>query len=143
MAKNYMKEVAKMLGLSLGEEFKLKIRETEIAHSVVYHFTNRGLFTGNEVKCSGDTLTEILVGVYKVVKPPFKPKDGERYWYVSGNPEHGYATYLTTWRDRVLDKQYFIAGNCFRTEEEANQHKAEFLTELEELVSERENGKII
>ncbi len=80
MAKNYMEEVAKMLGVSLGEEFKLKIRETEIAHSIVYHFTNRGLIAGNEAKCSGNTLTEILVGRYEIVKPkkvvkmPFKPK---------------------------------------------------------------------
>lgn len=43
MAKNYMADVAKMLGVELGEEFK-------IVSPLLYKFTEQGLFFNQNAK---------------------------------------------------------------------------------------------
>lgn len=61
----------------------------------------------------------------RIIKKPWKPKNGEAYYYVSGkgnvlisffNPEN-----------YMIDLYNYILNNCFRTVEEAEKHKDEML----------------
>ena len=119
MAKNLMCE---MLGVELGEEFKVRSIFKGSPNNKIYHFGTKELFythekNQNKIK-DKYTLTELINGDCEIVKLPWKPKKGETYytfellggkWIVrllwwAGSP-NGYA---------LLDK-----GWVFRTCEEA------------------------
>ena len=84
MDKNLIPEICKMLGVELGEEFK-------VVHKVVYktgfeiicNFTKEGVFV-HEEGCSGkydkELLADLLCGKVEIVKLPWKPKKGEYYY---------------------------------------------------------------
>lgn len=119
MSKNLIPEIAKMLGLELGEEFEIKG-----CKGVVYKFVDDELIVnstddrGSSGITAHMTLVSLLKGEREIVKLPWKPKKGETYytfellggkWVVhmlwwAGSP-NGYA---------LLDK-----GWLFRTREEA------------------------
>ncbi len=84
MSKNLIPEIARMLGVEIGEEFK-------VVHKVVYktgfeiicNFTKEGVFV-HEEGCSGkydkELLADIICGKAEIVKLPWKPKKGEYYY---------------------------------------------------------------
>lgn len=83
MSKNLIPQIAEMLGVELGEEFKIK----GSPDWVLFHFEECGLkarSTNEKVDLSGGvdgTLFERLLGGYlEVVKLPWKPKVDEKYW---------------------------------------------------------------
>ena len=83
MAKNLIPQIAKMLGVELGEEFKIK----DAADWMLFHFEERGLRVRNvdeKVELSDGvdgTLFERLLGGYlEIVKVPWKPKKGDVYY---------------------------------------------------------------
>ena len=111
-----------MLGVELGEEFKVRSIFKGSPNNKIYHFGTKELFythekNQNKIK-DKYTLTELINGDCEIVKLPWKPKKGETYytfellggkWIVrllwwAGSP-NGYA---------LLDK-----GWVFRTCEEA------------------------
>ena len=115
MAKNYMADVAKMLGVELDEEFKLDGRETK------YKFTENGLYfyaPDGWWQCSNVMLPKILKGELEIVKLPWKPKVGDVYY----RPRDYHAAFSEAvtdfWRDTVNDFALKEAGMIFRTEEE-------------------------
>lgn len=83
---NYYKEIAEMLGVELGEEFSLKDNKTKNIVRPRYKITQEeGLMYSvnrNEFERSV-SLMSIINGSYSVVKLPWKPKEGELYWYYS------------------------------------------------------------
>lgn len=118
MAKNLIPEIARMLGVELNEEFKIKGRE-----GVIYKFIVDGLIVSDDdVEKVYTTANMPLIGLVRgdieIVKLPWKPKKGDVYstfgrlgdkWVVrslwwGGFPEE-YA---------LLDK-----GWVYRSEEEA------------------------
>ena len=115
MAKNYMKDVARMLGVELGEEFKLDGRKTK------YKFTENGLYfyaPDGWWQCSNVMLPEILKGELEIVKLPWKPKVGDVY-YRPRDYHTAFSEAVTDfWRDTVNDFALKEAGMIFRTAEE-------------------------
>ena len=81
MSKNLIPEIAKMLGVELGEEFKIKEYGERI-----YRFDNSGLqlIYDNGVRNLNITanmaLSCLLSGDIEIVKLPWKPKKGECYF---------------------------------------------------------------
>lgn len=81
MAKNLIPEVAKLLGVELGEEFKVKGDD-----ETTYIFTDDGLkltYDGGIgiVEISSDVAFAALVkGKDEIVKLPWKPKKGDVYF---------------------------------------------------------------
>lgn len=87
MAKNYFEQVAKMLGLELGERFCIKkpngdllsVSENELS---VFVFTDTGLFiddlAGRDVSL---LILDLLSCNYTIVNLPFKHRRYENYWY--------------------------------------------------------------
>ena len=83
MAKNLIPEIARMLGVELGEEFKVK--GSGLVSDEIYKFSENALLyrrQGDDAYClaSSTTLHSLLAGDYEIVKLPWKPKKGERYW---------------------------------------------------------------
>ena len=80
MSKNLIPEIAQMLGVELGEEFKIKGYD-----GLTYKLTDNGLelatVDGQKTKWfDHGALNSLLKGKMEIVKLPWKPKKGERYW---------------------------------------------------------------
>ena len=112
---NKMKEVAKMLGVKLGEEFEVETRE-----GVKYKFTEKGL----HVKYVNEniflqtliSLKELLTGELTI---KWKPKSGEKYYFMfSIYPK---PMRLLYYNESMADRLMFKRGMITRTEEEAIQ----------------------
>ncbi len=121
MAKNLMPEVAKLLGVELGEEFYIKDLGT------LYRFTLKGLEYQNDDKrwyrISCCLIEDLITGKREIKKRPFIPKANEDYFYVSWlyDGEHWRFCIETTYFDatETRDNLNVDTGNCFRTHEEA------------------------
>lgn len=117
MTKNLIPEIAKMLGVEIGEEFKVKGDD-----ETTYIFTDDGLkltYDGGIgiVEISSDAAFAALVnGKDEIVELPWKPKEGEKYW--SFLPGAWMVTWYT-WDDSPIDFAFYKVGWVFRTKEEA------------------------
>ena len=123
MAKNYMADVAKMLGVEIGEEFNLKNCSAEVVCTHRFKLTMGGLceFRDNTWVCH-DTIGDLLTGEYEIVKLPWKPKKGEDYYYPNVNEM---SVDIYDWRGDIFDYAIKALGMCYRTKEEAEAHFAE------------------
>ena len=111
MAKNYMADVARMLGVEFGEELKID------GSNLIYKFFENGLC----FQCGGawlpadNILIDLIKGDSKIVKLPWQPKLGEEYYVPYIKFE---IVMVTTWLDTPTDFAYKEAGMIFRTKEE-------------------------
>ena len=120
MAKNLIPEIAKMLGVELGEEFKIDIRGDDI-----FQITESGVWMRKGIDkeeyvekpfefvmlCNGDA---------EIIKLPWKPKKGERYWAFNtffGSNKWSVTSFV--WGDEVFDNAVFKVGWVYRTKAEA------------------------
>lgn len=129
MAKNLIPEIAHMLGVEIGEEFKIKGHD-----GLIYNLTDNGLeltaVDGQKTKWfDHGALNSLLKGKMEIVKLPWKPKeDTEVYTFSFTTHEynsrfcpHKGVWYVTKWnwagfpwQIAALDK-----GWVFPTREEA------------------------
>lgn len=118
MAKNLIPEICKMLGLEIGEEFKVKGRE------YIFHFVNNGLIayrTDGSVLPYENCLTHFLWlinGEEEIVKIPWKPKKGEDY-YTFGGSDGSWRVSQQHWTCHPFDLAVLAKGWVYRTREEA------------------------
>lgn len=116
MAKNYMQDVARMLGLELEEEFKFRDYNNLDYYGKI---TDKGVYIRSEVKkdwrYDGTVLQEILTGLCKIEKLPWRPKYDEKYY----RPGLKFTKVLSEfWNNTVADFAYKETGMVFRTAEE-------------------------
>lgn len=111
MAKNYMADVARMLGVELGEEFKID------GSNLIYKFFENELC----FQCDGawlradNILIDLIKGDSKIVKLPWQPKKGDEYYY----PGEGFNNICRAlWGNTVFGFAYKEAGLIFKTYEE-------------------------
>lgn len=112
MAKNYMADVARILGVELGEEFKINGRETK------YKITENGLYfyePDGWWQCSNVLLPRILRGNVEIVKLPWQPKTNEAYYRPS---RKFFGVTSEVWTDNPCDYAFKEAGMIFKTKEE-------------------------
>lgn len=116
MAKNYMADVAKMLGVEFGELFEV----TERGLTYKHYLKPNGLYRvylddqlGKEALPY--VLTGILTGEYEFKKLPWQPKKGEMYYYPGDNFQEVYAD---NWEGFATDFAFKEAGMVFRTIQE-------------------------
>lgn len=117
---NLIPKIAKMLGVELGEEFKIKGYD-----GLIYKLTDAGLelttVDGQKTKWfDHGALNSLLKGKLEIVKLPWKPKEGEKYWgfwYSSLND--AWIVLLYTWGNNPADFAFYKAGWVYRTKEEA------------------------
>lgn len=128
----YMPKVAKMLGVEVEQTFKIKSWFAEAPDDSVYKFTeNDFCFYDEETGVWESSLryTDIINCNAFIIEIPFEPKEGERYWYVFFKKDF-ISTNDTIW---LFYHEHYCrkyAGNCFRTEAEAEAHKYEIYQKL-------------
>lgn len=118
MAKNLIPEIARMLGVEIGEEFKVKGRE------YIFHFVNNGLIayrTDGSVLPYENCLTHFLWlinGEEEIVKIPWKPKKGDAY-YTFEIFRCKWVVRSLWWTGAPCSYALLDKGWVFRTKEEA------------------------
>lgn len=118
---NYYKQFAEMLGLELEQEFRLVNPDGTKVDNDLYKIREDGLFykkrkDGVWLPEPSTTLSSLLQGLCKVVPKPWKPENGDRYWYYS---EAWDEENCVMWKGEFSDLLLWKVGNCFRTEKEA------------------------
>lgn len=114
---NKMKEVAHLLGVKLGEKFKITGYEGQL-----FYFTDDGLICiadCDTYKYYYQPLVDLLLGEEKIERIPFKPQHGDFYWYLA----HDDVTRVKSWVDDAIDYALYNVGNCFRYSEEAEKKR--------------------
>ena len=125
---NLIPEIAKLLGVEIGEEFEANGKTVKFTDDALIHYNCDGEKEWwNRAEC---TLVGLINGSYEVKKPPFKPKEGEWYYLFMfcGGDFCVASTEFSKYNVQDLTNAY--CGNCFRTKEEANNHKAEIYEKL-------------
>ena len=120
MAKNLIPEICKMLGVELGEEFKIK------GYKLTYMITDdKWLMATDDSPETGWTpantlFVDLLNGDAEIVKLPWKPKQGEKYWgFLYSSLNDAWVLCLYTWGNNPADFAFYKAGWVFHTKEEA------------------------
>lgn len=130
MGKNLIPIIAKELGVSIGEEFKLTHYDTK------WRFTENNLqffnlFGPEEdqgwLNALDETLGKVIMRKLQIIKPPFKPKLGQPYWTYRGDWE---PEWELKWCGIAWELMALKAGCVFRTKEEALDARPEKFKEL-------------
>ena len=124
---NYMAEVAKMLGVELGEEFEVDLGSNILTMTAT--LTDKGLKVNKTnmiapTQYSSSCILEwLLCGLATIKHRPWKPKCGEDYYCIG---EYGQVI-KNRCENCWMDIMYYKVGNCYRTKElaVANVHKWE------------------
>lgn len=128
MGKNYMPEVARILGVEIGEEFDILINEMEMLTHGPYKITDNAIvdYVGCKTK---NLLYGLLTGGYTLQKRPWRPKEGELFWTINGkgNVEKYHFS------DYMYDLALLNMGNCFPTKKAAKAAVPEMLAKFEEI----------
>lgn len=118
MAKNLIPEIARMLGVEIGEEFKIKGRK-----GAIYKFIVDGLLVSDDDAEKVYTATHVpLVGLVRgdieIVKLPWKPKKGDAY-YTFEVFRGKWVVRSVWWTGEPCNYALLDKGWVFRTKEEA------------------------
>ena len=116
MAKNLIPEIARMLGVELGEEFKIK------GDNRTYWFDLDGLHSGEyEAEDEDDAmLHDLLCGEVEIVKLPWKPKQDETFYTFGIHAtETKWVVVSVKWWDNVKNLALYKIGWIYRSQAEA------------------------
>lgn len=121
---NHMAEVAKMLGVELGEEFAVledSSKEFRITANGIEVY-DVGLWWAG-LENASFVLEKLLSGFYSIKRKPWRPNDKETYWYVDERGDIWGETFDNHWASDHIN--YYKLGNCYHTykEAEANRDK--------------------
>ena len=111
-----MKDMAKMLGVEIGEVFKIDSKP-----HCLFRFTHKCLQVSVTsdfwLMGSDDYLHGFLNGSLSIHKLFWKPKKREIYYCPN---IFGIDLYnVSVWDDSIVDKEFYIRGLVFKTKEEA------------------------
>lgn len=118
MAKSLIPEIAHMLGVEIGEEFKVKGRE------YIFHFVDNGLIA---YRTDGSALPYenclahflwLINGEEEIVKIPWKPKKGDGY-YTFEIFRGKWVVRSLWWAEVPCNYALLDKGWVYRTKEEA------------------------
>lgn len=116
---NHMSEVAKMLGVEIGEDFTI-IDLLGNKSFELYYFTDTDLMINGSSNCAESSiLYNLIVGCYTIKRKPWKPKCNEPFWVV--HPDGNIVDY--TWYNSVYSMSNYKLGNCYCTREEAEANR--------------------
>lgn len=119
MSKNLIPQIAQMLGVELGEEFKVKGYD-----ELTYKFASDGLKLtyDNDIEISNSTakvaFVALLNGTDEIVKLPWKPKERDIF-YSFGTIYGKWVVCSDMWAGTPCDYALLGKGWVYRTQEEA------------------------
>lgn len=121
MSKNYMETIAQMLGVELGEQFKVYALETLWGKITL---SDKGVVLCDPDWCGGMSASAVLEGLLTGALTPkhqlWKPIFGERYYYYDSDER---SIYDTECHGEMMDLTLYKIGNCYRTREAAEANK--------------------
>lgn len=119
MSKNLIPEICKMLGVELGEEFKIK-GDNKSTYKFAYdELLVSGIDDkGNFNLTANMTLVSLLQGKREIIKLPWKPKEGE-FYYSFGIFAQTWGVSKICWLQHPFDFALLAKGWVYRTKEEA------------------------
>lgn len=125
---NYMAEVAKMLGVELGEEFEVDLGSNILTMTAM--LTDNGLKVNqtnmiSPTQYSSSCILEwLLCGLSTIKHKPWKPKEDDLFYIV------GYDGKIIDryWEECTAYKTYYRIGNCYRTREDAESNKDKWIS---------------
>lgn len=132
MSKNLMPEIAKLLGVEMGEAFYINdhLGRRVCAYSdnnlfkigpALLHLNNTdGCFEGSDR--DQIILVKLLAGLLTIEKLPWEPKFDERYYMPSVSNQ---CVQEYFWKECTLDFAMKALGMVYRTREEAEAHMAD------------------
>ena len=126
MSESLFPQIAKMLDIELEEEFKVDVAQ----ENEIFRISEKGFefrYSGGyaEELCPNwkqinHSFYKLLTGEAKIVKLPFKPKQGKPYWtFYRSTSSNKWVVANITWIDSVSDRAKLKVGWCYRTESEA------------------------
>lgn len=119
MSKNLIPQIAKMLGVELGEEFQVKGDD-----EMTYIFTDDGLKItyagGIEISqiSTNSAFVALVMGKEEFVKLPWKPKMYEEYW-TFGKLGKQWTVGTLSWKELPYEILLLSKGWVYRTRAEA------------------------
>ena len=122
---NLIPQIAELLGLKLGEEFKVESRG---GSKYICNFTLEGLFVHDSFLQDGsgsydnELLAHIVCGDVKVIKLPWKPKENDIFYtfdFTYGKWGVKLDVKLDMWAEAPCDYALLGKGWAYRTREEA------------------------
>lgn len=132
MSKNLIPAITHMLGVEIGEAFKVKGND-----ELTYRFDSDGLklthYSGIEIaKISANVaFVDLVNGKDEIVKLPWKPKEGESFYtFTAAYGE--WSVSLDVWAEEPCNYALLDKGWIYRTEKEAKAALPAVLKELSE-----------
>jgi hypothetical protein len=119
MAKNLIPEIAKMLGVELNEEFKVDKYDELTFKFAENMLMARADFKGAKWGITYVVLSELLGGDAEIIKLPWKPKFGDRYFGVFEFNGKLMVCRYDIWRGTIAEEAQYRCGWVYRTKEEA------------------------
>lgn len=122
MAKNLIPQIAKMLGVELGEEFKINRYDDDV---MAFKFTDNALMVNVSVKgvewmAASVTLGDLLAGKLEIIKLPWKPRKADDYYTFSfGGLSEEWVVVKQQWDAHPYERALFDKGWVYRSEKEA------------------------
>lgn len=131
MEKNYMPEVAKMLGVKIGEPFDAIVENGITSPCGPFYFDeNWKIRDNNDGIVPYWFLEKILIGEYTIQKRPWRPKEGDAFSYVLTNGEIQKYVFEI---DNIHTLMLFSFGNSYPSEEAAEAAVPEMMKKFEEI----------
>ena len=128
MSKNLIPEIAKLLGVEIGEEFKIDYITCDSDTRHRFTETDLELYRIDSWETENDTtLYRLLKGDFEIIKLPWKPKCRDYYFTIGGNDFH---IARIPWGDYCTDYMSLKCGMVFRTEAEALKERSRIYKEL-------------
>ena len=126
---NYMQQVAEMLGVRLGEKFKI---DNDWGW---YYFDVDGCRGVDKGYCREVPMYDLLTGRASI-RMPWIPQDGDEYWFglTDGSVAHD------VWNRNTDDFMRYSARNYFRTKGEAEVYALNIIDRLQKRMD-HEKGK--
>lgn len=127
MTKNIMPEILKSLGVDYGEKFKLHNKEYTFGDDLFMFDKDEGLVrvcsNGVFERLNNAALYDILNGSYEIVKLPYRPQMGDKYWMLDLCEGVHIVDYI--WDGHIQDFAGLKMGIVYRTKAEAEAHMIE------------------
>lgn len=128
---NIMDKICELYGVDFDEEFTTNKGEP---CDIKYCFKHDGLYQ----YCNKEdgwmrnrfVLQDILTGAVNIVRPHFKPEDGQGYWYYTDTNNDKMDFKLNENDD--VDKNNLSVGNCFKTVDECYYHLSDIIANIKE-----------
>ena len=131
---NKWKQFAEILSLELNQEFVLTGVDGNRKDQFTYKITEDGFLSKPPESVDWSvmpictfTIVNLLSGNIKAVPKPWKPEKGERFWAYLYGLERANST---RWDCGTYDLLLWKAGNCFKTEKEAETKGKEIMEQI-------------